>query len=53
MCRKLDNGNNLCMVSCGSEIREIDSSAKKCPCHQESARRQHGQAPRGDPLAQI
>jgi hypothetical protein len=28
MCRKLDNGNNLCMVSCGSEIREIDSSAK-------------------------
>ncbi|MFP6613866.1 MAG: hypothetical protein VB835_16265 [Pirellulales bacterium] len=28
MCRKLDNGNYLCMVSCDNEIREIDSDGK-------------------------
>ena len=28
MCRKLKNGNYLCMVSCGHEIRELDSEGK-------------------------
>ena len=28
MCRKLNTGNYLCMVSCDNEIREIDSSGK-------------------------
>ena len=28
MCRKLQNGNYLCMISCDNEIREIDSSGK-------------------------
>ena len=28
MCRKLDNGHYLCMVSCDNEIREIDSKGE-------------------------
>jgi hypothetical protein len=28
MCRKLNTGNYLCMMSCDNEIREIDSSGK-------------------------
>lgn len=28
MCRKLTNGNYLCMISCDNEIRELDSSGK-------------------------
>jgi hypothetical protein len=28
MCRKLTNGNYLCMVSCDNEIRELDSDGK-------------------------
>jgi len=28
MCRKLKNGNYLCMISCDNEIREIDPSGK-------------------------
>ncbi len=28
MCRKLDNGNYLCMVSCDDEIRELDPEGK-------------------------
>jgi hypothetical protein len=28
MCRKLENGNYLCMVSCDNEIRELDSQGK-------------------------
>jgi hypothetical protein len=28
MCRKLENGNYLCMVSCDNEIREIDPTGK-------------------------
>jgi hypothetical protein len=28
MCRKLDNGHYLCMVSCDNEIREIDSEGE-------------------------
>ncbi|MAM45329.1 MAG: hypothetical protein CMJ91_01385 [Planctomycetes bacterium] len=28
MCRKLENGNYLCMVSCDNEIRELDSEGK-------------------------
>ena len=28
MCRKLDNGHYLCMVSCDNEIREIDATGK-------------------------
>ena len=28
MCRKLENGNYLCMISCDNEVREIDSDGK-------------------------
>jgi hypothetical protein len=28
MCRKLDNGHYLCMISCDNEIRELDSKGK-------------------------